>query len=56
MRTFNQKTINPGVAYCECLGYLYLYEDSVQFLGWLMGVLSPEAVLDEIGVQERVRE
>ncbi|WP_259905101.1 hypothetical protein [Lactiplantibacillus plantarum] len=56
MRTFNQKTISPGMAYCECLGYRYFYEDSTQFLAWLMGVLSPEAVLDKIGVQEKVRE
>lgn len=56
MRTFNQKTISPGMAYCECLGYRYFYEDSTQFLAWLMGVLSPEAILDKIGVQEKVRE
>lgn len=53
---FNQKTISPGMAYCECLGYRYFYEDSTQFLAWLMGVLSPEAVLDKLGVQEKVRE
>ncbi|MDO7795637.1 hypothetical protein ACQ7C6_10685 [Lactiplantibacillus plantarum] len=56
MRTFNQKTISPGMTYCECLGYRYFYEDSTQFLAWLMGVLSSEAVLDKIGVQEKVRE
>ncbi|WP_338231022.1 hypothetical protein [Lactiplantibacillus paraxiangfangensis] len=56
MRTFNKKIIKPGDTYCECLGYKYFYEDSMEFLAWLMGVLSPEAVLDEIGVKEKVRE
>lgn len=56
MRTFNQKTISSGTAYCECLGYRYFYEDSTQFLAWLMGVLSPEAILDKVGIQEKVRE
>jgi len=55
MHTFNKKIIKPGDSYCECLGYKYFYEDSGEFLGWLTGVFSPEAVLYQIGFTERKR-
>lgn len=56
MKTFNDKIIKPSQSYCECMGYKYFYEDSTIFLSWLMGVFSSEAVLNQIGVEEKVRE
>lgn len=55
MHTFNKRIIKPGDTYCECLGYKYFYEDSGEFLGYLIGVFSPEAVLNRIGVEEKER-
>lgn len=55
MQTFNKKLIKPGDSYCECLGYKYFYEDSTEFLAWLMGLLSAEAVLNQIGVEKKSR-
>ncbi|VDG18279.1 hypothetical protein [Lactobacillus plantarum] [Lactiplantibacillus mudanjiangensis] len=55
MKTFNDKIIKPEQSYCECMGYKYFYKDSADFLGWLIGVFSAEAVLNQIGVEEKSR-
>jgi len=55
MFTFNNRRIMPGEKYCECLGLKYFYEDSMDFIGYLIGLLGAEQVLDAIGVEEKSR-